>query len=1367
MSESESSAEDQELESTGVLSRRRRIWRGLRLGAIVAALFLLITVLTSLTVDLGPVILAKAEAAGTNYLNRELRIGKLSLRILKGDFVVEDLYVAGLTPTDRPFLEADRIVVSMAWAPLLRREIFVESFEMDGWRMLIETFEGRRHTMPTFGSTEPSESGEKLFVTTFQRIQAKNGELTFEDHASPWSVIARNLDINVVKAQDYRGEVNFSGGTIQIQEYEPMNASLQASFEIEGPYFRFERIALLTDGAETVLTGDLDMRKWPEQTYELRSEMDFSKMREIFWARDHFRLSGIGEFIGTYRLYTEGHDVSGTFTSELAGFNEHRFPNLAGSLRWLRDSFELWDTTSEFNGGRAYFTHSMAPLDQPDPAIATFDFSYEDIDLTSFTETMQLDGLRLAGRAKGHYQVEWPLEYFTEHRGSGHVTFQPPEGLSLQTRMSLSTVSQVRPELETTDESVATQPLGPLGIGGHVTYRFDDNWITVEPSQLATARTYVSFEGRTAYGNRSRMPFHVTSSDWQESDKVLAAIMTAFGSPTTAVQVGGVGEIDGVLVDSFARPKIIGTFKGDRMRAWDVEWGAVQGQVVIDEAYANISESVVTDRDSEIHIEGRFSLGYPREDGRDEIDARINVIRRPLVDFRHAFELDDYPITGVVYGQYHLLEKYEEPFGFGSMTIRDAVAYGEPIETAAMDLEFEGSGVRLTGIEMRKSTGLMTGAAQVIWEGSYTFNADATKIPMESVVTANYADTPLSGILEFSASGAGLFDAPNYDVRGRINDLVLRDEAIGQVSGRIGVRADTVNLEIEAASPRLAISGSGRIARTAAAHAELTFRVVNTSLDPYIRTFEPGLSPFTSANASGVVRIVGELQNPDRLKAEVTIEQLDLKFFDYVVRNDGSIRLGLDRNVIRAEHFRLTGRNTQLELTGEVDLESGQLSGTAAGDVNLSVLQGFFREIRSSGEVAVKTDIGGSLEEPIFIGQATVTNGRLRHFSLPHAFEAVNGKLSFNAGGIHLDDVTARIGGGKVLLGGRIGLDGYVVGELDITATGERMRVRFPEGVRSVVDANLALRGNASDPVLTGEVNVRSAVWGQTFNSSSDLFEFPESSVEDPADSVESLVPLRLDIQILAPQTLRIENNNARVISSADLNLRGTFDRPLLFGRADIVRGEVLFEGNRYFVTRGSVDFANPVEIEPFFDIEAETRVRVPGETYRVLVHVTGTADRFIPNLTSDPPLPTVDILALLFGDPRDPRDAELRALRSPESAEQELVRARAARLLASPISESFGRVVERTFGVDSVQITPSLSGPTAQQSARLSPAARLTIGKRISDRVFLTFSRALTASSSDEIILLEYDQTDRLAWLMSRNEDRTYAIDFRVRHRF
>ena len=57
-----------------------------------------------------------------------------------------------------------------------------------------------------------------------------------------------------------------------------------------------------------------------------------------------------------------------------------------------------------------------------------------------------------------------------------------------------------------------------------------------------------------------------------------------------------------------------------------------------------------------------------------------------------------------------------------------------------------------------------------------------------------------------------------------------------------------------------------------------------------------------------------------------------------------------------------------------------------------------------------------------------------------------------------------------------------------------------------------------------------------------------------------SAVPLRLDVHVVAPGTLRIENNLARVRASADLRLGGTMDRPQLFGRAEIVRGDLSFE---------------------------------------------------------------------------------------------------------------------------------------------------------------------------------------------------------------
>ena len=91
----------------------------------------------------------------------------------------------------------------------------------------------------------------------------------------------------------------------------------------------------------------------------------------------------------------------------------------------------------------------------------------------------------------------------------------------------------------------------------------------------------MSFNGSTAYGDRSRLPFHVTSSDWQESDQVLAGILTDFGSQTTAVAFGGRGEFDGLMTGAFRRPRVEGEFSGEDLRAWDTPWGGAAGHLVI------------------------------------------------------------------------------------------------------------------------------------------------------------------------------------------------------------------------------------------------------------------------------------------------------------------------------------------------------------------------------------------------------------------------------------------------------------------------------------------------------------------------------------------------------------------------------------------------------------------------------------------------------------------------------------------------------------------------------------------------------------------------------------------------------------------
>ena len=100
------------------------------------------------------------------------------------------------------------------------------------------------------------------------------------------------------------------------------------------------------------------------------------------------------------------------------------------------------------------------------------------------------------------------------------------------------------------------------------------------------------------------------------------------------------------------------------------------------------------------------------------------------------------------------------------------------------------------------------------------------------------------------------------------------------------------------------------------------------------------------------------------------------------------------------------------------------------------------------------------VHQPVFSGSATISDGRLRHFSLPHSLESINGRVSFDASGIRVDEVTGRLGGGDVTFGGRIGLNGFALGDLNLTAIGERMTVRYPEGFRSIVDADLGAAGN-------------------------------------------------------------------------------------------------------------------------------------------------------------------------------------------------------------------------------------------------------------------------------------------------------------------
>jgi hypothetical protein len=1345
--------------------KTRRILRRI---VATCAVIIAAALVTLVTVDVGPAVRKRAEDEGSKFLRRPMRIGKLSVDLWGGRYVVEDLVIEGLTPESRPFLTAKRIDVSMPWSTLVTRRVVFDTIDMSDWRMYVETFPNGRHNFPRI--TREGPRGPSRWTTTLRYVRAHGGEFTYEDHGTPWSTVARNLEVIVARpANEYRGSARFSQGTVAIQNYVPMRADMKTTFKIEGGKVLLDHIDLVTDGARSSITGTVDLARWPEQIYHVKSRVHFPRMREIFFARDTFSLHGDGDFTGTFHLFKGGRELKGQFHSDLAGVNAYRFGDLDGSLIWVPDRLEVMDANATFYGGQADFLYRMAPLGRPGVRpTATFDAEYRNVDLEAFTNFLETEGIRLAGRASGRNLLEWPLGRFAERTGDGYVQVEPPPRTRLMTRrMPADVIEAAEHRNEEEGPFSSHTPLEPVPIGGELTYSLGPDWIDIAPSRIATPATYVEMEGRTAYGERSNMPFHVTSADWQESDRVLAGLMTAFGSRTRAIEIGGYGSFDGVMLGSFRRPRIEGTFTGERMRAWDVVWGSARGKVLIENGYADVENVVIRAGDSEIRTTGRFSLGYPRRDAGEEINARVQIALRPLADLRHAFELDDYRVEGVLSGEFHVFGKYQTPFGFGRMEIAQGLAYGEPFENATAGLRFEGAGVRLDNIVIAKGAGQATGAAYVGWNGTYSFNLDARRIALESVAAASSPRAPLSGVLDFKAGGSGTFESPRYDVRGTIRDFFVSDEGIGQVLAELSVNGDVLTMKVEAASPRLAVSGAGRIALTPEMDAELSFRVSDTSLDPYVRAFQPQMSPFTTAVASGTIRVVGELANVDHLLVDAEVEKLDLRLFDYRLRNDGPVRVALDRNAVRLSAMRLVGEDTELDVSGALSLRDERIAARVKGVANLGILQGFVSDIRSSGRGTLEATLEGAMRAPLVNGTMQIDNGRIRHFDLPHALENINGAVQFDSRALRLDGVSARIAEGPVRFAGRIEIEGYRPGRLDVVMTGEQMRVRFPEGMRSLVDATLTLSGTFDAPILGGDVLVRSALYTRRFDAGGGILELAGSATPQTSAPLEPTIPLRYNVRINAPSTLRIENNTARVVARADLELRGTFDRPVLLGRVEIDRGDVVFEGKRYDVTRGTIDFNNPARIEPFFDIEAETRVRVPDQTYQLTLRATGTFERLTPTFESDPPLPEVEVLALLFGDVRyRPGEAELGRYTRGITPEQQLLRERAARALTGTLSAEVGRVVEQTFGVDTFQITPSTIEPL-QQSSRFNPGARLTIGKRLSERIYLTYSRSLASATNDQIILLEYDQNERLSWILSQNEDRTYALDVRVRHVF
>ena len=660
----------------------------------------------------------------------------------------------------------------------------------------------------------------------------------------------------------------------------------------------------------------------------------------MFFADDPFTLGGTARFAGDWRVFAGGHAVTGSFRSASWELSRLALDDTVAAIVWTSDRFEVSDAVAGLYGGSVDVGFVMAPLGGDESGSARLQLDVRETDLAALTEAVGLVGIRPEGTLAGRQILRWPVGRFGEHEGEGELRVGPP---GFDPRGGWDAAAAARPA--NTASAVPFDPLGPpwrVPLSGVITYTVGPEWIELAPSQLATPATRIAFEGRTAFGDRSRIPFRVTSGDWQESDRLMAAVLTAFGAPTREMTVAGHGEVRGVMLGAFRDPRIEARFEGEDLFGWNVGWGAGTGSIVVEHGYLDVQDAVFDQGASSLEVDGRFSIVHPRADGGAEIDARFVLDALPARQVRDAFELEGYAIDGPLTGEIDLNGQYGRPFGSGVLEMAQFVAWGEPFDRATARLRFDGDGVRLDGLRIGKGPGALTGAMFIRWDATYSFNLDGRDLAMASITSWRHPQVPLHGSVQLAAAGAGAFAAPRYELRASVRDFAVRGETVGQVTGRADVADGVMRVVLEAASPDLAVSGSGQIELAGRYLADLTLRFTNTRVDPFARAYTAAWPGGVSALVSGALQMRGPLLEVPAIRVAATVEQLRLELFEYAARNENPIRLEVVDHVVHVEEMRLRGEGTSLAVSGRFDVRGEPVALRADGDMSLAILPVFF-----------------------------------------------------------------------------------------------------------------------------------------------------------------------------------------------------------------------------------------------------------------------------------------------------------------------------------------------------------------------------------------------------------------------------------------
>ncbi len=498
----------------------------------------------------------------------------------------------------------------------------------------------------------------------------------------------------------------------------------------------------------------------------------------------------------------------------------------------------------------------------------------------------------------------------------------------------------------------------------------------------------------------------------------------------------------------------------------------------------------------------------------------------------------------------------------------------------------------------------------------------------------------------------------------------------------------------------------------------------------------------------GTVRVRGEPGGAFRGEAVLVAVRAELP--PLRLRNREPVRLAWEGGQIRVDRMELAGEGLRLSVRGRAGPVAGWgLEGRAEGD--LSALPRWVGALRTaSGRVRAGVRVTGPWATPRVEATAQVLPGaaaELRGVAVPLTEVDASARLEPGEG-LVLEWFDAQLGPGRLHLEGRITLEGFRPGHVQLWAELRDVTYEAPEGVRYGGDADLMVTGPLRSVRISGEVRLERFLYGLRVSWQdmvANLVRRKPKTVDQPGREHQGP---RLDLVVRGDRDIRVRNNLADLELAVRLRVQGPVADPVLWGEVEVLRGEVRLRGVGYDVARSSVEFAGEVRRLPLLDIHA--RATVSG--YRVNVDVTGPLESYEVLLSSSPPLPRTDIVALLT-----------LGTTSEDVGGEGVAAAAAADLLTGQVQEVLETGVGGVFRLDEFQIDPAYS-PSAQTTV-----PRITVGKAITRNLYARYAATVGGETLQDMEL-RYSLTPNVSVLgtwTDRGSESRGSVGGEVRFRF